>query len=161
MAAALLRSSAKARRPFCDFCAGLWLIKYSTVEIIPTGKALGAEVRGVDLGKIQADEFESIYRAWLDHLVLLFRGQDLTDEDLIAFSRRFGELDHAPIQESGRRFGEGHPELYILSNVIENGERIGSRCGGEASWHTDMRHLADPPKPSRGYALSVRLDGRD
>src|SRR5947207_7749583 len=117
MAAALLRSSGKARRPFCDFCASLWLIKYSTVEIIPTGKALGAEIRGVDIGKIRTDEFESIYRAWLDHQVLLFRQQQLNDEDLIAFSRRFGELDHAPIQGSGRRLFEGHPEIYIISNV--------------------------------------------
>src|SRR2546427_2170132 len=159
MAAALLRSSAKARRPFCDFCAGLWLIKYSTVEIIPTGKALGAEVRGVDLGKIQADEFESIYRAWVDHLVLLFRGQDLTDEDLITFSRRFGELDHAPIQESGRRFVEGHPEIYIVSNVIENGEPIGSLGAGEAVWHTDMSYLDDPPKASMVYAVEIPSQG--
>ena len=129
------------------------------MEIIPTGKALGAEIQGIDLGKIRADEFESIYRAWLDHQVLLFRGQQLTDEDLIAFSRRFGELDWAPIQETGRRFVDGHPEIYIVSNVIENGEPIGSLGAGEASWHTDMSYLEDPPKASILYALEVPPEG--
>src|SRR5258705_9951409 len=123
------------------------------MEIIPTGKALGAEIQGIDLGKIRADEFESIYRAWLDHQVLLFRGQQLTDEDLIAFSRRFGELDWAPIQESGRRFVDGRPEIYIVSNVIENGVPIGSLGAGEAVWHTDMSYMPDPPKASMLYAL--------
>src|SRR5437660_273339 len=78
--------------------------RYSRMQTIPTEKALGAEIQGIDVRKIHADEFESIYRALLDHQVLLFRAQQLTDEDLIAFSRRFGELDYAPIQESGRRF---------------------------------------------------------
>jgi len=129
------------------------------VEIVPTGKALGAEIRGVDIRKVQADEFESIYRAWFDHQVLLFREQRLTDEDLIAFSRRFGELDHAPIQENGRRFVEGHPEIYVISNVIENGESIGSLGAGEASWHTDMSYLDDPPKASMVYALEIPPQG--
>src|SRR5436190_9215404 len=135
------------------------LIKYSTVEIIPTGRALGAEIRGVDIRKIQANDFEVIYRAWLDHQVLLFRKQRLADEDLIAFSRRFGELDHAPIQENGRRFVEGHPEIYIVSNVIENGEPIGSLGAGEAVWHTDMSYLDDPPKASMVYAIEVPPEG--
>ncbi len=129
------------------------------VEIIPTGKALGAEIQGIDVRKIQPDEFESIYRAWLDHQVLLFRGQELTDADLIAFSRRFGELDCAPVQETGRRFVQGHPEIYIVSNVIENGEPIGSLGAGEAGWHTDMSYLEDPPKASILYALEVPPEG--
>ena len=76
-----------------------------------------------------------------------------------AFSRRFGELDHAPIQENGRRFVEGHPEIYIVSNVIENGEPIGSLGAGEAVWHTDMSYLDDPPKASMVYAIEVPPEG--
>jgi taurine dioxygenase len=87
--------------------------------------------------------------------VLLFRGQQLSDGHLIAFSRRFGELDWAPVQETGRRFVEGHPEIYIVSNVIENGVPIGSLGAGEATWHTDMSYLEDPPKASILYALEV------
>jgi taurine dioxygenase len=131
----------------------------SELEVIPTGKALGAEIRGLDVRTIRPDEFESLYRAWLDHQVLLLRGQQLTDENLIAFSRLFGELDWAPIQETGRRFVEGHPEIYIVSNVIENGEPIGSLGAGEAAWHTDMSYLENPPRVSIVYALEIPPEG--
>jgi len=129
------------------------------LRVTPTGAALGAEVGGVDLRAINDAEFEQIHRAWLDHLVLLFRGQSLTDDDLIAFSRRFGELDWAPVQETGRRFVEGHPEIYVVSNVIENGVPIGSLGAGEAVWHTDMSYLERPPKASMLYALEIPPDG--
>lgn len=102
-----------------------------------------------------------IQRAWLDHLVVRFRGQRLSDDDLIRFSRRFGELDWAPVQETGRRFVEGHPEIYVVSNVIENGQPIGSLGAGEAVWHTDMSYLEEPPKASMLYALEVPPAGGD
>ena len=132
-----------------------------SLEVVPTGAALGAEIRGIDLRAIDADAFDAIYRAWLDHSVLLFRNQQLGDADLIAFSRRFGALDHAPIQENGRRFVDGHPEIYVVSNVIENGVAIGSLGAGEAVWHTDMSYLPDPPKASALYALEVPSSGGD
>ncbi len=133
----------------------------SAVEVIPSGKSLGAEIRGVDLRKITDDDFAAIHQAWLDHLALLFRGQQLSDADLIAFSHRFGGLDYAPVQETGRRFVEGHPEIYVVSNVMENGVPIGSLGAGEATWHTDMSYLVDPPKASMLYALEVPPSGGD
>jgi taurine dioxygenase len=131
------------------------------LTVIPTGAGLGAEISGVDLRTIDDDGFAAIHRAWLDHLVLLFRDQRLGDDDLIAFSRRFGELDWAPVQETGRRFVDGHPELYVVSNVLENGVPIGSLGAGEAVWHTDMSYLADPPKASMLYALEIPPSGGD
>jgi taurine dioxygenase len=125
------------------------------IQVVPTGAALAAEIRGIDLRRIDDSAFAAIHRAWLDHLVVLFRGQRLDDDDLIAFSRRFGDLDLAPIQENGRRFVEGHPEIYVVSNVIENGVAIGSLGAGEAVWHTDMSYLDDPPKASMLYAIEV------
>jgi taurine dioxygenase len=127
----------------------------SRITVLPTGKALGAEIQGIDLRTLSSSDFASIYQAWLDHSVLLFRGQHLTDDDLIAFSRKFGDLDWAPIQESGRRFVEGHPEIYVVSNVMEKGAPIGSLGSGEATWHTDMSYLQDPPKASILHALEV------
>jgi taurine dioxygenase len=136
-----------------------------SVQIVPTGKALGAEIEGVDLRAISDGDFERdfelIRHAWLDHLVVLIRGQQLTDEDLIAFSLRFGELDWAPVQETGRRFVDGHPEIYVVSNVIENGAPIGSLGAGEAIWHTDMSYLEKPPKASMLYALETPPAGGD
>ena len=127
--------------------------------VVPTGGGLGAEIRGVDLRRLDGDGFAAIHRAWLDHLVLLFRGQQLSDAELIAFSRRFGELDLAPIQETGRRFVEGMPELYVVSNVLKDGEPIGSLGYGEAVWHTDMSYLSDPPMASMLYALEIPRKG--
>jgi taurine dioxygenase len=131
------------------------------MTVIPSGAALGAQIRNVELNRLSDLDFNEIHRAWLDHLVILFRGQQLTVDDLIAFSRRFGELDWAPVQETGRRFVEGHPEIYVVSNVIENGAPIGSLGAGEAVWHTDMSYLENPPKASMLYALEVPPAGGD
>src|SRR5256885_1584800 len=79
---------------------------------------LGAQVHGVDVRALDPETFAAIHRAWLDRQVLLFRDQALTDEDLVSFSRRFGGLDQAPVQETGRRFVDGIPEIYVVSNVM-------------------------------------------
>jgi taurine dioxygenase len=123
--------------------------------VVATGAALGAEVGGIDLRDLDNGSFAHIVQAWHDHSVLLFRDQALSDAALIAFSRRLGELDWAPVQETGRRFVEGRPEIYIVSNVKVNGEPIGSLGDGEAVWHTDMSYLDMPPKASLLYALEV------
>ncbi len=130
------------------------------MQVIPTGAALGAEVQDVDLRAVTPAQFDAIHQAWLDHSVLLFRGQQLSPEALIAFSRHFGDLDLAPIQETGRRFVDGIPELYVVSNVVgADGEPIGSLGAGEAVWHTDMSYLPKPPKASMLYALEIPPSG--
>ena len=130
-------------------------VSASTVDVIPTGAALGAEVRGVDLRDLDEAAFADVMQVWHDHSVLLFRNQTLSDKELIAFSRRLGDLDWAPMQETGRRFVEGLPEIYIVSNVKVNREPIGSLGDGEAVWHTDMSYLDVPPKASMLYSLEV------
>ena len=122
---------------------------------------LGARIDGVDLRAIDEESFAAIYRAWLDRQVLLFRDQKLGDDDLVAFSRRLGDLDQAPVQETGRRFVDGIPEIFVVSNVMKDGEPIGSLGSGEAVWHTDMSYLPDPPKASVLYALEVPASGGD
>ena len=129
------------------------------IDVIPTRAVLGAEVRGVDLRDLDGSRFVALKRAWHDHQVILLRGQTLGDHDLIGFSRRFGELDWAPVQESGRRFVEGLPEIYIVSNVTVNGEPIGSLGAGEAVWHTDMSYLDVPPMASMLFALEIPPSG--
>ena len=126
------------------------------IQVIPTGAVLGAEVQGIDVRQVTAPQFAGIHQAWLDHSVLLFRGQSLTPDELIGFARHFGDLDLAPIQETGRRFVEGKPELYVVSNVMgADGQPIGSLGAGEAVWHTDMSYLEQPPKASMLYALEI------
>lgn len=135
-------------------------IKRNTAfETIPTGAVLGAEVRVGDLRTLDDAGFAHVLAAWRAHCVLLLRDQILSDQELIGFSRRFGDLDWAPVQENGRRFVEGLPEIYIVSNVKVNGEAIGSLGDGEAVWHTDMSYLDVPPKASMLYALEVPPGG--
>ena len=129
------------------------------IAVVPNRAALGAEITGVNLRTLDDAGFARLLQAWHDHSVLLVRGQNLSDKDLIAFSRRLGDLDWAPIQETGRRFVEGLPEIYIVSNVTLNGEPIGSLGDGEAVWHTDMSYLEVPPKASMLYALEVPPTG--
>ncbi len=131
------------------------------MTVNPSGAALAADIHDVELKSLSDGAFAEIHRAWLDHLVLRFRGQQLSVDDLVSFSRRFGDLDWAPVQETGRRFVDGHPEIYVVSNVIENGVPIGSLGAGEAVWHTDMSYLENPPKASMLYALEVPAAGGD
>ncbi len=67
------------------------------LDVVKTGKGVGAEVRGMDLRTLDDQQFADLHQAWLENLVLLVRDQSLSDADLIAFSRRFGDLDLAPI----------------------------------------------------------------
>src|SRR5438034_649227 len=128
----------------------------SVMRVRPTEAALGAKVEGVNLRALDSGTFAAIHRAWLDYQVLLFRDQELTDEDLVAFSRRFGSLDEAPVQETGQRFVEGHPEIYVVSNVVHKGVAIGSLGSGEAVWHTDIAYLPELPNASALHTLDVR-----
>ena len=124
--------------------------------------AVGAEISNADLARLSDAEFTTIEQAWNRHSALLFRDQKLTDDDLLAFSRRFGELDPPPVQEHGRQSPEGYPEVYVVSNVLDDkGAPIGALGAGEAVWHTDMSYLALPPDASMLYALEIPPSGGD
>jgi len=134
------------------------------MQVIPTGAALGAEVRGVDLTQpLSAEEFDAIEQAWLDHSVLLFRDQKLTDEELIRFSQHFGALDIAPASATDMAGAQekSRPEIWIISNVIENGKPIGALGDKEAEWHTDMSYVDEPPMASVLNAREIPRTGGD
>jgi taurine dioxygenase len=131
------------------------------IEVIPTG-TVGAEVRGVDLAAVTGGEIDAIKQAWYRHDVLVFRNQRLTDDDLLAFSRHFGTLDPPPNQGAGRKSPPGYPDVYVVSNVLdEQGEPIGALGDGEALWHTDMSYIAQPPDASMLYSLEIPPVGGD
>ena len=124
--------------------------------------AVGAEITGVDLKQLSDAQFAAIETAWYEHSALLIRGQQMSDADLIAFSRRFGELDPPPVNENGKTFVEGFPEIYVVSNVKgTDGVPIGSLGDGEATWHTDMSYLPEPPDASLLYSLEIPPAGGD
>jgi taurine dioxygenase len=130
------------------------------LTITPVTPAVGAEISGVDLARLNDAEFAQIERAWNKQGALLFRDQELSDDDLLAFSRRFGELDPPPVQEHGRQSPEGYPDIYVVSNVLDDkGAPIGALGAGEAVWHTDMSYLPVPPDASMLYSLEVPPSG--
>src|SRR5688500_18626469 len=88
------------------------------LEVVPQG-VIGAEVRGIDLARVTGRDVDAIKKVWYRHDVLLFRGQKLSDEDLLSFSRHFGALDSPPNQGVGRMSPPGYPEVYIVSNVLD------------------------------------------
>lgn len=133
-----------------------------TLDVRPLTAAVGAEVSGVDLAQVSPAQFARIERAWIDHSALLFRGQKLEHDALLDFSRRFGELDQPPVNENGKKFVEGYPEIYVVSNILgDDGTPIGSLGVGEAVWHTDMSYLPEPPDASLLYAVEIPPAGGD
>jgi taurine dioxygenase len=100
-----------------------------------------------------------VRKAWLDHLVLVFRSRPLTDDQLIAFSRQFGELDRVPAWH--QYHVPGYPHVLVVSNVTENDKPIGVLGDGEAAWHTDMSYIDRPPTASLLHALEIPAMGGD
>ena len=135
------------------------------IEVIPSGAALGAEIRGVDLASaLSPDEVAAIRSVWLEHAVIYFRGQSIADQDLVRFSAHFGVLEKSPASELADKGGSSapsFPEIWVISNVIEDGKPIGSLGSGEAEWHTDMSYVDNPPIASVLYSLEIPATGGD
>ena len=118
--------------------------------------ALGAEVGGIDLSRaIPPADVDAIEAAWRERLVVVFHDQSLSDPQLIAFSQNFGELDPPGPNPYGEPFNKQHPELNVISNVVENGKPTGNLGDGEAVWHADMTYVEVPPKAAMLHALEV------
>ncbi len=126
------------------------------MQIKNLDSALGAEVTGIDVSKpVLRSDIDGIEAAWRERLVVVFHGQDLSDPQLIAFSRNFGELDPPGPNPYGEPFNKEHPELNVISNVVENGKPVGNLGDGEAVWHADMTYVDVPPKAALLHALEV------
>jgi taurine dioxygenase len=126
------------------------------MQITHLDAPLGAEVAGVDLSApVKRADLDAIEAAWRERLVVVFHGQTLTDPQLIAFSKNFGELDPPGPNPYGEPFNKAHPELNVISNVVENGKPIGNLGDGEAVWHADMTYVDVPPKAALLHALEV------
>ena len=130
-----------------------WVGLPMSIEIIPTGAALGAEIRAIDLAEpIDDATFAVIERTYNEYGVIFFRGQQITPQQQIAFTRHFGEIE---FNIFGERWSvSGSPEIVVVSNVTEDGRPIGVRRAGE-NWHSDMCYTARPPRGTILYALGV------
>jgi taurine dioxygenase len=136
-----------------------------SIKITPLDGALGANVEGVDFSTpLNEADREALEQAWTDHLVLRFRGVGkLSADDLIKFSKNFGNLDARPIStsETNPYFDVDKPEITIISNVLMDGKPIGGLGAYEAVWHSDMTYVDQPPKGSCLYAVELPPSGGD
>lgn len=132
------------------------------LTLTPISPALGADVAGVDLhGDLDTATVAALKDAWSQHLVLRFRGQHLTDPQLLAFTRLFGELDPPGPNPYGKPFLSEFPEINVISNVKVGGEPIGNLGDGEAVWHCDMTYVENPPRAAMLHALEIPDSGGD
>ena len=132
------------------------------VRHVPLTPAFGAEIRGIDLARIDGAEFRQLYDLWKKHHVVVLRDQQLTNAEFERFSAMLGELDPPPNQGAGRKSVPGFPNLYVVSNrKTAQGEPLGALGDGEASWHTDMSYLERPPIASMLWAVELPDTGGD
>src|SRR5213079_219370 len=141
-----------------------------TVEVHPFQAGLGADISGVDIREpLSTADRDGIRKAWLDNLVLRFRGTPMTDEQHMAFTGQFGALEYNPAKLIEKQYGvetqtagrknEIPPEISVISNIIEDGQAIGGLGDGEAFWHTDSSFVEVPPAASLLRALEVPPSG--
>ena len=122
------------------------------------GAPLGAEVIGLDLGAPLRDaDFAAIHRAHLDHHVLVFRDQRIKPSQQIAFSRRFGPLQIHVLHQFQLK---DHPEILVVSNIVENGQPIGLGDAGHY-WHSDLSYKEHPSLGSMLHAQELPAVGGD
>lgn len=127
------------------------------IDVRPmTSRGFFAEIYGADLKRLDDDaQFEALRAAYLKHGVIAIRDQDLTPDQQIAFSRRFGPLSIHVLEE---QLLAGHPEILLVTNKKENGRYLGIPDLGR-QWHTDQSYQETPALGSLLYALEVPADG--
>ncbi len=134
----------------------------SRLDIVPLSRHIGAEIRGIDLRDRPDDAtVKAIYQAWLDHIVIVFPGQQLSQEDLIRVTAYFGEqgMPRRPPKLFPKGYSQVPPGIMLISNIRENGEPIGALPDGEMMFHHDMIHSPMPDKATLLYSVEIPSTG--
>jgi len=127
-------------------------MSYRHIDVQPIAGAIGAEIAGVDFSRDLADEVVAeIRRAWLEHLVVFFRDQDITPAQQVALAERFGEPVEYP-------FVQGLADFPVITPIVKLPEET-VNFGG--LWHTDTTYQQRPPMATMLYALEVPPCGGD
>jgi taurine dioxygenase len=126
----------------------------NAIQITPN-EIVGANVGGVDVTALDDAEFAALAHALLRNQLLAVRDQRLTPESFIAFVRRFGPID---LHVLDQYWMAGHPEIYVISNIVENGRPIGNAREG-FGWHSDLNYFSNPTAVTVLYALEVPPEG--
>ena len=131
-------------------------------QVVPCPAPLGAEIRGIDLRTIDDSTFGAIHDVWLDHVLLVFRGQSLDANDLVRLVHRFGtpvsssNLHQRNLQErTANQLFNLPPEVTVVTNVKENGKAVGILGDGEIVWHSDFSFKEAPTAARMLVAMEV------
>jgi taurine dioxygenase len=121
--------------------------------------ALGAEVVGLELSRpLPEADFRRIHQAHLDHHVLVFRDQRISPAEQVEFSRRFGPLQIHVLKNFQLA---GHPEILIVSNILNDaGQPLGLGDAGHY-WHSDLSYKDKPSLGSLLHAQELPSEGGD
>jgi taurine dioxygenase len=126
------------------------------IQVVPSGGPLAAEIRGLDLRHPLPPESAQVVRQALwDHCVIYFRGQQISEEQQVQFTRIFG----TPVEHVRKQAERRVKEIFIISNVKENGEMIGALGNDEISFHSDLSYMPKPGTISMLYAVEVPATG--
>jgi taurine dioxygenase len=131
-------------------------------QVVPMAAPLGAEIRGIDLKRLDDATFKALHETWLNHVLVVFRGQSMAAEDLVHLIRRFGtpvtssNLHQRSLDErAGNRLYHLPPEVTIVSNVREGDQSIGILGDGEVVWHSDFSFKERPTAARMLVAMEV------
>jgi len=126
------------------------------IGVRPLSASIGAEIVGLDLSQPMSDAlFAKVLDTWHQNLVILFRDQQLREDDQV----RFGALFGPPAMSHTKRFTTANPAVMLISNIRENGQMIGALPDGEMHFHSDQCHQERPAMASMLYALEVPSKG--
>jgi len=141
------------------------------VQVVPSGKAVGAEIRGVDLSQAVPEATRELMRqAWADHGVLLWRDQKLPDISFLEAAAIFGVTKEPAARKyqvaGGYKVGGKivplHPHVSLISNLDEDGNPVkdnGTLGSYEVIWHSDNSYVEVPPAGSMLYAVIIPENG--
>ncbi|HLH95370.1 MAG TPA: TauD/TfdA family dioxygenase [Xanthobacteraceae bacterium] len=135
------------------------------LSVTPLSRACGAEIRGIDLRReLTPAEVAAIKQAWGEHLVLVFRGQDISQEQQLRFAAYFGELGDrkqapAPLRSRTEGIYQDNKKILLVSNIKVDGQPIGAFGEGEFWFHIDSGYTPRPYKYTFLFALELPSTG--
>ena len=128
------------------------------LQVIASGGALGAQIKGLDLSRPLSDELiAAVRRTLLDHCVLVFRDQEISEENQVRFTNYFGRA----VEHVREQLDRPIKEIFIISNLKENDQPIGALGNEEISFHSDLSYMRQPGTLSFLYAVELPASGGD
>ena len=123
------------------------------METVLRGQSFAVEISGVDLSRdLSNAEFDEIKRIWLEHKIAVFRGQEIGDDALVAFTERFGPLF---VHFRSQFNDQTRPEIMLISNIKEDGRNLGELGDGDLMWHSDQAYSELPVFSTLLYGIEV------